>query len=684
MRTFLFCTLILILFSCASNDKKEREDYLKNTKKLVKKGHADLYKNGALEVPYTEVKLIAPGPKTLEITKNLFGIRAKESLLLALGNLQKTHGLIKAGALKSYLIGKNIYKKGEKIADVIDEEVSKDAYLLIDKSLPIPKQFLVESIEYSKELTLLMNEFSMKLNKTIELFGEEAAANFIKGSNNLSLSIESSLSKSADELSKLSKVESTNTTYGDFKEVALDADRSSKKISQFIYEETKKLSTKHFKYGIDQFLHGYLAFPKKVKDRLSNYSLKSFESAFEKESGRRENYSNNMVIQIEGTLSDYGEEFNKSIKYAKEEVTGGVSSYGVTLGVVKSLAWLTKAVFWDATIRPLGELSAYSLGYLATNAIVYPTMIISKSGVAMTQVAVQVGFDVTKSIYNFTAPTVIVGVASVFSALELSGGLVGSSLMYTTGKVFNYSLQTTGAVGHGAVAIKEGVQKVALKTAAVGVKVSSKVATSGLEVGKYTVPAVLEVSAKVSGEIAEKSIQYIGVPLASVGIPLTTTSVGVGLGAVGTLSGSAYKLSGEILSKSTHAFGTVLAGSTITAGTSLSALGALGLAGYESLKGVAVPSSYMLGSGIVLTYGNLTQLMGQTILAASDLIYLVLSLEGPRWVLYGVRDNLQLGSQLHGGSVLNLNEMKEKGEEFKNIPISEQEVLKLLDSFSDK
>lgn len=119
----------------------------------------------------------------------------------------------------------------------------------------------------------------------------------------------------------------------------------------------------------------------------------------------------------------------------------------------------------------------------------------------------------------------------------------------------------------------------------------------------------------------------------------------------------------------------------MTVGTTASILAGLGLAGYESLKGVAVPSSYVMGSGLVLTYGNLTQLAAQTILAASDLSYLVLSLEGPRWVLYGVKDNLNLGSKFGSNTIFDLNKLKQNGEEFESIPISEDEVIKVLNSF---
>lgn len=189
--------VLLILSSCATTEKV---DHLENTKKLVKTGHQSLYKNGALKIPYTQVKLIAPGPDTIEITKNLVGIRAKESLLLALSNLQNTYGLIKAGAVKSYLIGINVYEKGSEISKIIDQKVQQDSSFLIDKSIKLPKSTIIESLKFTKKTLKEMTVFSKKLNLAIKQFGKVAASDFVNGTQDIAVRLEKSMSKTAETL----------------------------------------------------------------------------------------------------------------------------------------------------------------------------------------------------------------------------------------------------------------------------------------------------------------------------------------------------------------------------------------------------------------------------------------------------------------------------------------------------
>lgn len=670
--------LLLIIVSCASNNKVDR---LENTKRLVRTGHQSLYENGALEIPYTKVKLIAPGPDTLEITKNLVGIRAKESLLLALLNIKNSYGFIKAYSLRSYLLGKNIYQKGGDLANLIDRKVDEDAYFLVQKSLSLPKASIVKSIEYSKSTTKRMIEFSNLLKKSIKEFGEESANDFTYSVKDLAFRLNIAMREVSKDLEKEARRDKENTTYSDMKKSGEEVDENALKISRLIYESSSELAKEHFQYGADFFIQGYLSFPEKISKRISNYNLNSFVENFEQEEERRSRYTENLILQIDNTLSNYTGDVRDSFKNAKIESEEGVNSYGLTLGLVKSLAWLTKAIFWDASIKPIGEMTIYSLGFLATNTIIYPTMVVSKSGYAVTELAVEFVTDFGETIYDFTAPTAVASVASIFSFLEVTGGLTASALMATTGKLYNYSSVGVGVIAHTAVAVKNTASTLTLKTSSKivdGASHTSDLVLSGI---KHTLPTVVKVTSNIAGEVSQKSIQYIGVPLASVGIPLAGSSVGVGLGVSGAIAGASYKIVGEVAEKTTLGSGTVLSGTTVAVGTTASVLAGLGIAGYESLKGVAVPSSYVMGSGIVLTYGNLTQLAAQTILAASDLSYLVLSLEGPKWILYGVKDKLNLGNKLGAETVIDLNKLKQNGEEFESIPISEEEVIKVLNSF---
>jgi hypothetical protein len=83
---------------------------------------------------------------------------------------------------------------------------------------------------------------------------------------------------------------------------------------------------------------------------------------------------------------------------------------------------------------------------------------------------------------------------------------------------------------------------------------------------------------------------------------------------------------------------------------------------------------------MVLSYGTLSQLSAQTVLAVADASYVVLSLEGPRWVLYAVKGNIDGGDDLPTGAYVDMNAMQESGETFYRVPASEAEIKKVVDS----
>ena len=66
---------------------------------------------------------------------------------------------------------------------------------------------------------------------------------------------------------------------------------------------------------------------------------------------------------------------------------------------------------------------------------------------------------------------------------------------------------------------------------------------------------------------------------------------------------------------------------------------------------------------MVLSYGTMAHLGAHSILAVSDCAYLVLSLEGPRWVLYAVKGNTGSGDDLPVGAVVDLKRMQARGED---------------------
>ena len=111
-------------------------------------------------------------------------------------------------------------------------------------------------------------------------------------------------------------------------------------------------------------------------------------------------------------------------------------------------------------------------------------------------------------------------------------------------------------------------------------------------------------------------------------------------GTAEAITGGALRVTGEVGGATVYVFGNTLAATTVVTGAAASVGAAAAYGYYELNKAVVVPAGYGFGSGLVVSYGTLSHLGAHTILAASDFAYLVLSLEGPRWVVYGIKGKL--------------------------------------------
>ncbi|MDA8421879.1 MAG: hypothetical protein M0Z89_00915 [Nitrospiraceae bacterium] len=160
-------------------------------------------------------------------------------------------------------------------------------------------------------------------------------------------------------------------------------------------------------------------------------------------------------------------------------------------------------------------------------------------------------------------------------------------------------------------------------------------------------------------------------------------TIGTAVGGVGVASGGALFVVGEAGWATTQVFGNTIAGTTLVGGTAVSAAGGTAYGVYELSKSVVVPTGYELGSGIVLSYGTLSHLGAHAILAVSDCSYMVLSLEGPRWVLYAIKGKTGSGEDLPAGAVVDLRKMQESGEEIYYLPVSDGEMKDVVDSVYD-
>lgn len=415
---------------------------------------------------------------------------------------------------------------------------------------------------------------------------------------------------------------------------------AARHTSQRTYESSRR----HAAYAKDRFVKGYATVPAKLGRRAGTVaesaSLDKFVNAFRRSNEWRASKSQTFTDIVVDASGSYGSGIKKSFRAAADEVVHGSQDTGYTLAALKSLRWVLQGIFWDATIKPAGKIAGASLGYVTVNAVAFPAIVTVQGGVAVANVAVQVVWNSAAGAYDITAPSAAAVVAGLFSAMEMVGGqvLAGGEL-------------AAGSVGTGAV-------YAAGKTAAA--------ATAG------------------GGYVAGKTVQYVGAPLSTVGVTTGGAAVGVVAGTATAATGVTLAATGIAGEATTRVVGTTAAGVTAAGGAAVSVTAGTALGTYELAKAVAVPAGYEVGAGMVLSYGTLSQLGAQTVLTVSDASYMVLSLEGPRWVLYAVKGKTDNGEHLATGAVLDLKAMQQAGETLYAVPVTEDEMARVVDSVYDE
>lgn len=397
-------------------------------------------------------------------------------------------------------------------------------------------------------------------------------------------------------------------------------------------------SGRHASYAAERFVKGYAALPEKLGQRAGavseSVSLGKFVDAYQRSNEWRSEQSGKMTDIFVGTTANYSKDVGVSFSAAKREIGEGSKESGPTLAVLKSLRWVLQGIFWDATIKPAGKLAGASLGYITVNTVAFPALVTVREGVAVVNVAVQVTWNSAASVYDVTAPSATAALAGLFSAVELVGGQVLAG-----GELVAGSAATAGVYGVG-------------KTAAA--------ATAG------------------GGFITGKTVQYVGAPLSTVGVAAGGSAIGVVAGTATAVTGGGVAAVGAAGEAVTQVTGNVAAGTVLMGGSAASVVAGTALGTYELTKAVVAPVGYELGAGLVLGYGTLSQLSAQTVLAVADASYMVLSLEGPNWVLYAVRGTVDNGENLPPGAILDLKAMQQAGETFIAVPVSDEEMKRIV------
>ncbi len=660
----LFLMAVLIAGGCATT--KGGDDPLKYTKKLVAEGHATLYNNGAFEVPNTGIKLIPPMPETTELVMELMGMRAYQSMQTSLARAADSVTIIADGTRKSYELAKDVREIGKDAADAIDTAVAGGGRVLLYKSTDLGKRIVGRSWDTASEL--MGSSAGQAMVKESRSGGEKIVA----GSAEAGDRIVAGSAEAGDRMVEGSSGAGKNIITGGM--AAGDKIVSgSRVLAKDLSSSSIDRSSSTFRYAGTSFVKGYAAVPANLKKRAAatgdNLQKLNPVAIVSKENEWRKEWSQKTVDLMGETISDYGKNATSSFRKAGDEMTENYKTQGVSLSVLKSIRWVLQGILWDATIEPIAKTSGALLGYVSVNMVAFPTMVVVREGIGTAQLAVQVTMDTAKTGYDIVAPTTIAAVAGVFGVADLA--------------VSHSAAAATAVAGPAAGYVEKGASAVAGVTVMSGGYVTGKaiegtgyVAGKAVEGGGY----VAGKTVKGGGYVAGKTVQYIAIPLASAGIVVGGGTIGTAVGVTGAVTGGAVVVAGETGSVATNVFGNVIAGTTLVAGTAISTGGGAAYGVYQLSKAVVVPAGYELGGGIVLSYETLSQLSAQSILVVSDCAYMVLSLEGPRWALYAVKGKLGKGDDLPTGAVLDLKKMQQQGEEIVNLPVSDEEMQKVVES----
>ena len=660
----LAAAVALAASGCAA--KKTDDDPLKYTKKLVVEGHSSLYNNGAFEVPNTSIKLIPPAPDAFTLASELAGVRGPQAFEKSIKNAAESVTIIADGTNKSYELFKDIQGISKDAADAIDRSMTEGGKTLLYKSSDLGKSIVGRSWDTSKDL--IRSDAGLTVVQASRAGGNKIVAGAAAAGEQIAAESSSGGQKIArGSVSGGKEIISGGVAAGD-KIVSGSIDLAKELSSDSIDRSGKALD-----YGGTRFVKGYAAVPRDVKRRMertgTNIRGLSLIDILGEENKWRKEWSQKTVDLLGGTISGYGTDATSSFKKAGKELSENYRTQGVSLSVLKSIRWVLQGVLWDATVEPIAKTTGAALGYLSVNLLAYPTVVLVKEGVATTHLAVQVTLDSAKTGYDVVAPTAIAAVAGVYAAADMTASHTASAATAVAGPVAGYTT--------------EGLAAVAGVTVIGGGYIAGKSVEGGGYVAGKSVEGVGYVAGKTvkgGGYVAGKTVQYVAVPLASAGITVGGGMIGTAVGVTGAVTGGTVVVAGEAGSAATNVFGNVIAGTTLAAGTAVSAGGGAAYGVYQLSKAVVVPTGYELGSGMVLSYETLSQVSAHAILAVSDCAYMVLSLEGPRWVLYAVRGNLGKGEDLPAGAILDLKKMKEQGEEIVNIQVSDEEMKKVVES----
>ncbi len=300
------------------------------------------------------------------------------------------------------------------------------------------------------------------------------------------------------------------------------------------------------------------------------------------------------------------------------------------------------------------------------------------------------GSELSKSNeYGFT----LQAMKSLVSVLD---AILWEGVLKPVGKV------TSGAVGY--VMVNAVAYPVVLMTKSGTTTLNSavEVVSAGAKSSYYLVAPTVELALSgllYSGEViyktaAEKTVQgggfllgngtkYIAAPVTAGSMASAYALSGVAVGISGATLAGSTKIAAETANLSSRTISFSTASGLYAGGMTYHLTKAVGESAYEIIKAATVPPGMILGSGLTLSYGTLSQLGAQSILAVSDAAYLVLSLEGPNWVIYAVKGGPQT-NEIPANTILDLEKIQSDGAEVIRVPVDEENLKNVIENLDSE
>lgn len=449
--------------------------------------------------------------------------------------------------------------------------------------------------------------------------------------------------KTQEEASSMAKIlYGTGLSLEEERKIQKELRNKDREIAKQKEEARKRQAREFLKARIQKetnsFVLGYTNIPGRFRDRSVEVverlgDLETKEEYREVEQKRQEN-SSDFLDELSDLWIGIGERMQTGFRKAGNELDGIESGAGLSWALLKSVAITAKTLFVEGIVRPIGGTTIHSIGYVVSNTVVYPIGLITISGKTVAVVLVEV--------IDYGADGVI-GIVAPSGRLALAG-MIG-----------------------GATVLSEGIADI-----------SRKSIQSGSEVGRDLGSRAGSAGLKGAGLVTEKSGTYLVAPVAFGLGTVGETIKGIGSYSLQTLGGAGMATTGSAVSVVGLGAGQTVAGAIYVGGTTVSAGTAGGFGVYYVSKAFAIPSGVYVGSGVVMSYEMVAQLSAHTILAASDVSYLVLSLEGGRWILYGVKQTGKTAKYVMTGSMVDLDEIRKEGGEVYEIPVGEEEMERVL------